>query len=101
MTNPTRMPNSENRFLRRRTHAIQRAHERYGLQIALHEYDYLNLKIRRMSVTERTQARLVELPARRVAYQFKHKGVNLIAVYSHHEHQITTFLLPEHLARYQ
>jgi len=93
--------NSRDRFLRHRTHAIQRAAERYGLHIALHEYDYLNLKIRRMSVNARAQARVANLSARRVAYQFTHKGVNLIAVYSHHDHQITTFLLPEHLARYQ
>lgn len=86
-----RSPLADFLFNSRRLHAIQRAKQRYGVQLDNNEYAYLNARIRKQKCP-----RVADLPDRRAAYRIEFKGRFMLAVYSHHEHQLITFLPPGH-----
>jgi hypothetical protein len=82
-------PQAELAFNQRRDHAIRRAQERFALQLDRNEYAYLNRLIQKQ---KSKRQRLADLRERRAAYKLHYRGNELIAVYSHHHHQILTFL---------
>lgn len=88
-----RAPLADHIHQARRFHSIQRAAERYGVSLDPNEWAYLNKAIRD---GKHKHNRVANLQARRAAYRINYKGSVLLAVYSHHDHEITTFLPPDH-----
>ena len=73
-----------------RQHAIQRARERYGVELSVVDYELLNLSI------IRAEAKYIgRLSARRRLWLVRHGQVYMKALYDKIHHQIMTFILPD------
>jgi len=73
-----------------RHHAIQRARERYGVELSLMDYELLNLSIMR------AEAKYIgRLSGRRRLWLVRHGRVYMKALYDKVHHQIITFIAPE------
>ena len=73
-----------------RQHAIQRARERYGVELSLVEYEMLNLSIMRAEAKY-----LSRVSGRRRLWLVRHGRVYMKALYDKVHHQIITFVLSE------
>ena len=73
-----------------RQHAIDRALERYGVELSLLDYELLNLSIVRGQATF-----IARQDSRRKFFLVDHPGTKMKAVYDNVHHQIITFVAPE------
>jgi|SRR6185312_14424338 len=90
----------------RRTHAMQRAEERYGIKMTIEEYDRLSGLLANaldkfwQAIASRSRlnfvgAKLLHLAGRASSWKVDLGGQEAIAVYDHGIHAITTFLPPD------